>query len=191
MLTGKNIVLGVTGGIAAWRACPLLIELVLNRHANVDVIMTEHAEQFITERSLRSLSHNLVTRDVPTNYKESGPAGVKHISLARKADLLLVAPATANIIGKVANGIADNQLSTTIMATRAPVVFCPAMNDQMYDNPIVQENIEKLKRFGYEFLEPKESVLAYGGVGKGAMADVDEIVDYVVKRLLGDEAEKS
>ena len=182
MLSGKNIVLGVTGGIAAWRACPLLIELVLKRHANVDVIMTEHAEQFITERSLRSLSHNLVVRDVPTNYKESGPAGVQHISLARKADLLLVAPATANIISKVACGIADNQLSTTIMATRAPVVFCPAMNDQMYTNPIFEDNMEKLKRFGYEFIEPKETVLAYGGVGKGGMADVDVIVDYVVKR---------
>lgn len=184
MLTGKNIVLGVTGGIAAWRACPLIIEFGLNRHANVDVIMTEHAEQFITEKSLRSLSHNLVTRDVPTNYKESGPAGVKHISLARKADIILVAPATANIIGKVACGIADNQLSTTIMATRAPVVFCPAMNDQMYSNPIVQDNIRKLQGYGYEFIEPKEAVLAYGGVGKGAMADVDVIIEYVVDKLL-------
>jgi phosphopantothenoylcysteine decarboxylase/phosphopantothenate--cysteine ligase len=108
---------------------------------------------------------------------------VKHISLARKADLVLIAPCTANIIGKLANGISDDMLTTTVMATRAPVLIAPAMNDQMYDNPIVQENIAKLKRFGYYFFEPQDGVLAYGGSGKGKMADVNDIVEEVVARL--------
>jgi phosphopantothenoylcysteine decarboxylase/phosphopantothenate--cysteine ligase len=180
MLTGKNIVLGVTGGVAAWRACPLLIELVLNRHANVEVIMTEHAQKFITELSLRSLSHNPVVCD---QFERPTSWDVKHISLARKADLMLIAPCTANVIGKLANGISDDMLTTTVMATRAPVMIAPAMNDQMYDNPIVQENIEKLKKYGYIFFEPQAGVLAYGGSGKGKMADVNDIVDAVVEKL--------
>ena len=183
MLTGKNIVLGVTGGIAAWRACPLCIELSLERHANVDVIMTAHAQEFITELSLRNLTHNPVVCD---QFERPTSWDVKHISLARKADLFLVAPCTADVIGKIANGIADDMLTTTIMATRAPVVFCPAMNDQMYDNPIVQDNIARLKRYGYHFIEPASGVLAYGGTGKGKMADVNDIVDCVVGMLLGD-----
>ena len=181
MLSGKNIVLGVTGGIAAWRACPLTIALSLERHANVEVIMTENAQKFITELSLRSLSHNPVVCD---QFERPTSWDVKHISLARKADLILVAPCTADIIGKLANGIADDMLTTTIMATRAPVMLCPAMNDQMYSNPIVQDNIRRLKGYGYRFIEPAEGVLAYGGTGKGKMADIAEIVSAVESLLL-------
>ena len=104
---------------------------------------------------------------------------MKHISLARKADLFVIAPCTADVIGKLANGIADDMLTTTVMATRAPVLICPAMNDQMFTNPIVQENVEKLKKHGYQFVEPAEGVLAYGGTGKGKLADIDLIVERV------------
>ena len=181
MLSGKNIVLGVTGGIAAWRACPLLIELSLNRHANVEVIMTANAQKFITELSLRSLSHNPVVCD---QFERPTSWDVKHISLARKADLMLIAPCTADVIGKLANGIADDMLTTTVMATRAPVLICPAMNDQMYSNPIVQDNIARLRKFGYLFLEPASGVLAYGGTGQGKLADIDLIVKETEKILL-------
>ena len=181
MLTGKNIVLGVTGGIAAWRSCPLTIELSLNRHANVEVIMTENAQKFITELSLRSLSHNPVVCD---QFERPTSWDVKHISLARKADLVLIAPCTADVIGKLANGIADDMLTTTVMATRAPVLICPAMNDQMYSNLIVERNMAVLREVGYRFMEPAEGVLAYGGTGKGKMAEVDEIVKEVERILL-------
>ena len=180
MLTGKNIVLGVTGGIAAYKSTYIINKFVIDLHANVDVIMTKNAETFITEQTLRNLSRNLVIRDM---FREPGIWSVEHISLARKADCFLIAPCTANVIGKIANGIADDMLTTTVMATRAPVVIAPAMNDKMYTNSIVEENMTKLKKHGYHFLEPHEGVLAYGGVGKGELASVDEIADYVVNLL--------
>ncbi len=180
MLTGKNIVLGVTGGIAAYKATYIINSLVIDLHANVDVIMTKNAETFITEQTLRTLSRNIVTRDM---FKEPAVWNVEHISLAKKADCFLIAPATANIIGKIANGIADDMLTTTVMATRAPVVFAPAMNDNMYTNPIFEENMNKLKKYGYHFIDPHEGVLAYGGKGTGELATVDEICDYVIKLI--------
>ena len=180
MLTGKNIVLGVTGGIAAYKATYIINKLVIDLHANVDVIMTKNAETFITEQTLRTLSRNIVTRDM---FKEPAVWNVEHISLARKADCFLIAPCTANVIGKIANGIADDMLTTTVMATRAPVVIAPAMNDAMYTNPIVQANMEKLKSFGYRFIEPHEGVLAYGGTGTGELASVEEITDYLLNLL--------
>ena len=125
MLKGKNIVMGVTGGIAAWKACLILNKLVIDLHANVDVIMTKNSETFITEQTIRTLSRNIVTRDM---FKEPAVWSVEHISLARKADCFLIAPCTANVIGKIANGIADDMLTTTVMATHAPVVIAPAMN---------------------------------------------------------------
>lgn len=181
MLTGKNIVLGVTGSVAAWRACPLCISLALERHANVDVIMTEHAQQFITELSLRSLSHNPVVCD---QFERPTSWDVKHISLARKADLMLIAPCTANVIGKLANGVADDMLTTTALATIAPIVLAPAMNDRMYDNRIVQRNLGILREDGFIIAEPAAGVLAYGGTGKGKMAGVDELVELVTGILL-------
>lgn len=185
MLKGKNIVLGVTASIAAYKATLIINKFVIDLHANVDVIMTKNTETFITEQTLRTLSRNLVYRDM---FAEPGVWSVEHISLARKADVFLIAPATANIIGKIANGIGDDALTTTVLATKAPVFIAPAMNDNMYTNPIVQDNVAKLKRFGYHFIEPHEGVLAYGGRGTGELATVDEIADAVCKCLLGPKA---
>ena len=145
----KNILLGVTGGIAAYKALEI-VSMLVKKDINVDVIMTENATKFVTPLSFQSLSQNMVTCDM---FSEPKAFEIQHISLATKADLLLVAPATANIIGKVANGVADDMLSTTIMATKAKVIFAPAMNTNMYENPIVQNNIRKLKAFGYEFIK--------------------------------------
>ena len=185
MLEGKNIVLGITGGIAAWRACPLCIELSLVRKANVEAIMTENAQKFITELTIRSLTHNPVVCD---QFERPTAWDVKNISLARKADLFVVAPCTADVIGKLANGIADDMLTTTIMATRAPVLLCPAMNDQMFTNPIVEENMARLKAHGYHFIDPAEGVLAYGGTGKGKLADIDLIVETIEQLLASENA---
>lgn len=169
-----NIVLGVTGSIAAYKAADITSSLTKLGH-NVDVILTENGSKIITAITLQTLSKNKVYTDM---FEEITPKEVKHISLAEKADMVLIAPATANIIGKIAGGIADDFLSTVVMAAAAttPIYIAPAMNTNMYENPIVQQNIEKLMNLGYKFIEPKESLLACGVVGKGALADVDKIV---------------
>lgn len=176
MLTGKNIVLGVTGGIAVYKAVDLVSRL-RKLNANVYVVMTEHAKAFVTPLTFQSMSQNYVVHDM---FEEPKTWDVEHIALAKKADLFVVAPATANVIGKVANGIADDFLTTTLMATPATVVFAPAMNTNMYANPITQRNIESLKTLGYEFIAPGEGRLACGDVGAGKMAEPQEIVDYIV-----------
>ena len=162
-----NIVLGVTGSIAAYKAADITSRFKKLGH-NVDVILTESGSRIITPITLHM-------------FEEITPKEVKHISLAEKADVLLIAPATANIIGKIANGIADDFLSTVVMAAanHTPVYIAPAMNTNMYENPIVQGNIDKLKGLGYHFIEPKESMLACGVLGKGALADVDDIVETI------------
>lgn len=172
-----NIVLGVTGSIAAYKAADIISRLKKLGH-EVDVILTESGSRIITPITLQTLSKNKVYMDM---FEEITPKEVKHISLAEKADLLLIAPATASIIGKIANGIADDFLSTVVMAAAntTPVYIAPAMNTNMYENPIVQANIEKLRSYGYRFIEPKESLLACGVVGKGALADVDDIIDVI------------
>lgn len=169
-----NIVLGVTGSISAYKAADITSRLKKAGH-DVHVILTEGGAQFITPLTLQTLSRNKVHMDF---FEEGLPKEVKHIDLAQDADLVVIAPATANIIGKIAGGIADDLLSATVMAaaTTTPVYLAPAMNTNMYENPIVQENINKLRGLGYRFIEPKESLLACGVVGKGALADVDEIV---------------
>ncbi len=144
--------------------------------ANVDVIMTKSATKFVTPLTFQSLSQNLVTVDM---FAEPKKWEVEHISLAQKADIFLVAPATANIIGKIANGIADDMLTTTIMATKAKVIFAPAMNTNMYRNPIFKENMEKLKTLGYEFIKPASGRLACGDYGEGKMAEPAGIVEYI------------
>ena len=149
MLENKNIVLGITGGIAAYKAAEIVSRLKKSG-ANVKAIMTKNACEFITPLTIRTLSKNEVVTEL---FERPVTLKPEHISLANEADLILVAPATANIIGKVANGIADDMLSTTIMATKAPVVFAIAMNTNMLENPIVQENIEKLKSHGYLFID--------------------------------------
>lgn len=178
-MNNKCVVIGVSGGVAVYKALEVISRL-RKKDIEVRVIMTESAQKFVTPLSFQSLSQNMVTTDM---FDEPKAWEIQHISLAKKADLMLVLPATANIIGKVSNGIADDMLSTTIMATKAPVVFAPAMNTNMYENPIVQNNIEKLKSFGYEFIEPASGRLACGDVGAGKLADVEDIYEFVLKTL--------
>lgn len=175
MFENLNFVVGITGGIAAYKACGI-VSYLKQEGANVDVIMTENACQFITPLTLETLSGNKVVVDM---FERPDYMEVKHISLAKKADLFLVVPATANIIGKVANGIADDMLSTTIMATRSPVIFAPAMNNGMYENPIVQNNLEKLRSYGYKIIEPSVGHLACGYEAKGKLPKNEEIINFV------------
>jgi phosphopantothenoylcysteine decarboxylase/phosphopantothenate--cysteine ligase len=183
----KTVVIGVTGGIAAYKALDLVSKLK-KLNFNVHVIMTKSSTEFVNPLSFQSLSQNFVITDMFENPKTWD---IEHISLAKKADIMIICPATVNIIGKVANGIADDMLSTTIMATKAPVIFAPAANSNMYLNPIVQNNIEKLKNYGYEFIEPDSGRLACGDEGKGKLANVDVILEniksvlYDIKDLKG------
>ena len=178
----KNIVLGVTGSIAAYKAADLA-NILTKEGYNVDVILTDGGARFITALTLQTLSKNRVLTDV---FQEDWPQEVKHISLAKKADLLLVAPASADVVGKLANGIADDMLTTTALAMRGiPKLLAPAMNTNMYENPVVQDNLKKLAAYGWEIIEPKEARLACGDLGKGALADVKTIVQTVETRLTG------
>ena len=181
MLKNKNIVIGITGGIASYKACEIISYLV-REGAKVDVIMTRNATEFITPLTIETLSKNKVVVDM---FEKKEHVEVGHISLARKADLILVLPATANIIGKVANGIADDMLSTTIMAATSKVVFAPAMNNEMYNNRIVQDNIKKLKDYGYEFINPIEGNLACGYKAIGKLAKKETIIEFINKNLDG------
>lgn len=179
MLKDKNILIGVTGGIACYKVCEI-ISTLKSEGANVDVIMTKNATEFITPLTLETLSKSKVVVDM---FQEKEYVEVKHISLAQKADLTLIVPASANIIGKVANGIADDMLSTTIMASPNPVVFAPAMNNVMYTNSIVQDNIKKLKKYGYEFIDPISGNLACGYKAIGKLAKKDDIIQFISKVL--------
>ena len=175
MLNNINIVIGITGGIAAYKACGV-ISYLKSEGANVDVIMTKNACEFISPLTIETLAKSKVITDM---FKRPDYIEVEHISLATKADLFLIIPATANIIGKVACGIADDMLSTTIMATKVPVIFVPAMNTNMYENKIVQANIKKLESYGYKFIEPDVGKLACGVIDKGKMPKTKKIIDYV------------
>ena len=175
----KCVVIGVTGGIAVYKALDL-ISALRKKDIEVHVIMTESASKFVNPLTFQSISQNMVVTDM---FAEPKAWEIQHISLAQKADLMLVAPATANIIGKISNGIADDMLSTTIMATKAKVLIAPAMNTNMYENKIVQNNISKLKDFGYKFIEPASGRLACGDVGIGKLADVNTIVERVLEEL--------
>ncbi len=176
----KHILLGVTGSIAAYKAADIANQFTKYGYT-VDVIMTQSAERFITPLTFQSLTKRKVYTDM---FEEIVPSEIKHISLAKRADLCLIAPASANIIGKLASGIADDFLSTVMMAVRdKPIYIAPAMNTNMYENPIVQDNIQKLLRFGYQVIEPKEALLACGDLGKGALADVSVIVEKIKKEI--------
>lgn len=175
----KCVCIGVSGGIAVYKALDI-ISALRKKDVDVRVIMTDSATKFVTPLAFQSLSQNMVVTDM---FAEPKAFEIQHISLAKRADVFLVAPATANIIGKIANGIADDMLSTTVMATKAKVIFAPAMNTNMYENLIVQNNIDKLKSLGYEFIEPASGRLACGDEGKGKLANVNTIVDYVLKEL--------
>lgn len=172
MKQAKQIVLGVSGSIAAFKAAQITSALVRSG-ARVHVVMTREAEEFVTPLTLQTLSRNKVYRgmfDMPESWD------VEHVSLADEADLILIAPATANVIGKLAAGICDDFLSCIVTATRSPVLLAPAMNDRMYRHPIVQENVAKLKKIGYAFIGPREGRLACGRAGAGRMCEPQEIV---------------
>ena len=179
MFKDWNIVIGITGGIAAYKACSI-VSYLKKEGANINVIMTEHAKQFISPLTLEVLSKNKVITDM---FEKEENIEVNHIKLAQTADFFLIVPATANILGKVANGIADDMLSTTIMATQKPVIFAPAMNNQMYENKIVQNNIKKLQRYGYYMIEPAYGTLACGSIGKGKLPKNEMIIENV-KQLM-------
>ncbi|MCR5631887.1 MAG: bifunctional phosphopantothenoylcysteine decarboxylase/phosphopantothenate--cysteine ligase CoaBC [Eubacterium sp.] len=178
MLKGKNILLGVTGGIAAYKMADVASMLV-KQHADVHVVMTENATKFITAETFSVLTKNKVYVDVfdenPDDY-----VNVPHISLGTNADCILIAPATADIIGKIANGIADDMVSTVVLPARCPILVAPSMNVYMLENPIVQDNIAKLKRFGYTIVEPAEGHLACGYDGKGKLPTPEALVEQVV-----------
>lgn len=180
ILTGKNIVLGVSGGIAAYKSCTLVREFV-KRGANVDVVMTANATQFVTPLTMETLSNNPVSVDMFATHDHRD---VEHVSLAKKADLFVVAPATANVVGKYANGIADDMLTTTLMATNALVVICPAMNVNMYNSAAYRANVATLKKRGVYFVDAESGFLACGDVGQGRLAEPKEIV-VSCERILG------
>ena len=171
----KHIVLGVCGSIAAYKAGDIIRRLQ-DKHCEVTVIMTREAAEFITSLTLATLSG----RDVHSEMFDKGSWRMAHIELARSADAVLIAPATANLIGKLANGLADDLLTTFVMSSSAPVFIAPAMNDQMYANAIVRDNCAKLKKFGFKFIEPLKGQLACGVVGIGHLAEVDDIIKAVL-----------
>lgn len=175
----KCVVIGVCGGIAAYKMLDV-ISTLRKKDIEIHVIMTKSACEFVTPLSFQSLSQNMVTVDM---FTEPKAWEIQHISLAKKADLLLIAPASANVIGKVANGIADDMLTTTIMAARSPVIFAPAMNTNMFQNPIVQDNIKKLEGYGYKFIQPAVGRLACGDIGSGKLAAVADICQTVMSSL--------
>ena len=171
----KTIVLGVSGGIACYKAVEL-VRLLVREGFTVQVLMTREALEFVTPLTFQTLSGRPVATETFSLTQESE---IGHINLADQADLLVIAPATANIIGKIASGIADDLLTTVLMATRSPVLIAPSMNIHMYENPILQENIRKLKRLGYHFMEPVEGYLACGYEGKGRLPEPQDIVEEI------------
>ena len=179
MLTGKTVVLGVTGGIAAYKM-PNVARMLKKMHCNVRVIMTQNATNFITATTFETLTGNKCLIDT---FDRNFEFSVEHVAIAKQADLVLIAPATANVIGKIAGGIADDMLTTTVMACTCKILIAPAMNHNMYHNSIVQENIEKLKRHGYEIIDPVCGMLANGDTGDGKLPSEETLVSYVVREL--------
>lgn len=179
-MEGKTVILGVTGGIAAYKAAEV-VSLLVERKAEVHVVMTKAATKFVAPLTFRTLSRNPVLSDM---FADPGEWNVRHVGLAEKADVVAVVPATANCIGKVASGIADDLLTTVIMATKGPVLFVPAMNEAMYENPIFQDNLARLLASGYRAMEPRVGRLACGKEGKGRMPEPEEIVREIERILL-------
>ncbi|MGN0353383.1 MAG: bifunctional phosphopantothenoylcysteine decarboxylase/phosphopantothenate--cysteine ligase CoaBC [Roseburia sp.] len=179
MLQGKTVLLGVTGGIAAYKM-PNVARMLKKLHCNVHVLMTQNATNFITATTFETLTGNKCLIDT---FDRNFEFSVEHVALAKQADLVLIAPATANVIGKIANGIADDMLTTTVMACPCKVLVAPAMNHNMYLNPIVQDNMEKLKKFGYEIIPPVVGMLANGDIGTGKLPSEETLVEYVIREL--------
>lgn len=179
MLQGKTVVLGVTGSIAAYKIASLASALV-KQHADVHVIMTQNATHFITPITFETLTGNKCLVDT---FDRNFQFHVAHVSLAQRADLMLIAPASADVIGKIANGIADDMLTTTVMACTAPKLISPAMNTHMYENPIVQDNLKKLAHYGYTVITPASGRLACGDTGSGKMPEPEELLDWILRKI--------
>ena len=181
MLKGKTVLLGVTGSIAAYKIAGLASMLV-KQHADVTVLMTRNATNFIHPTTFETLTGNKCLIDT---FDRNFQFSVEHVAIAKRADVVLVAPASANVIGKIANGIADDMLTTTVMACacRCPVLLAPAMNTNMYDNPIVQDNLQKLRRFGYTVIEPDSGYLACGDTGRGKMPSDQVLFDWILREI--------
>lgn len=180
-LKAKNLVLGIGGGIAAYKCCEL-VRLFIKEGADVHCIITKAGAQFVTALTLQTLSANPVHTEMFSLIEEKE---IGHISLADRADLILVAPATADLIAKIACGICDDLLTTVVCATRAPVLLAPSMNVNMWKNPIVMENVARLKKLSYHIIEPDEGWLACGYEGKGRMADLEVILKHTQTALKG------
>ena len=181
MLKGKTVVLGVTGSIAAYKIASLASMLV-KKHANVHVIMTQNAKNFINPITFETLTgHKCLVDTFYRNFEFQ----VEHVSLAKQADVVMIAPASANVIGKLAHGIADDMLTTTLLACRCPKFLSPAMNTAMYENPIVQDNLKILKKYGYEVIIPASGYLACGDTGSGKMPEPETLYQYIEKELAG------
>lgn len=177
MLNGKTILLGVTGGIAAYKSASLA-SLLVKSGAEVRVLMTEHAKNFINPITFESLTgHKCVSDTFDRNFEFK----VEHVALAKKADAVIIAPATANVTAKLAHGIADDMLTTTVLACRCPKIVAPAMNTAMYENPVTQDNLNTLRRYGMEIAEPDSGYLACGDVGAGKMPDPEVLLEYVYR----------
>lgn len=179
MLRGKCVVLGVTGSIAAYKIASLASALV-KLHADVNVIMTKNATNFINPITFETLTGNKCLVDT---FDRNFQFNVEHVALAKRADIFLVAPASANVIGKIAGGIADDMLTTTIMACKAPKLISPTMNTNMFENPIVQDNLKKLQNFGYEVIQPASGYLACGDTGAGKMPEPETLLAYILRTI--------
>ena len=179
MLKGKTVLLGVTGGIAAYKAAGLASALV-KQHAAVEVVMTQHATEFITSLTFEQLTGRKVMVDT---FDRNFVHQVEHISLAQRTDLVIIAPATANICAKLAHGLADDMLTTTVLACRCPKLIAPAMNTNMYENPVTQDNLDTLRHYGWEVIAPASGRLACGAVGPGKLPEPETLLQYVLYHL--------
>lgn len=179
MLKNKTVVLGVTGSIAAYKI-PNLVRMLMKLGADVQVMMTENATNFINPYTFETLTkHKCLVDTFDRNFRYS----VEHVAVAKAADVVMIAPASANVIGKIANGIADDMLTTTVMACPCKKIIAPAMNHNMFHNPIVRDNIEKLKKYGYEIISPDTGMLANGDSGDGRMPEPEELLEYILKEI--------
>ena len=179
MLQGKTVLLGVSGGIAAYKIASLA-SMLKKLHANVHVLMTENATHFITPITFESLTGNKCIVDT---FDRNFQFDIKHISLAKQADAALIAPATANVIAKMAHGLADDMLTTTILACQCPKIVAPAMNTRMYENPITQDNMKTLEKYGFTVIKPASGRLACGDTGAGKMPEPEELCDYILQAV--------
>ena len=179
MLTNKTILLGVTGGIAAYKAAALASALV-KQHAAVEVVMTKNATEFVTPLTFEQLTGR---RCMVDTFDRNFVHQVEHIALAERTDLVMIAPATANVAAKLAHGLADDMLTTTVLACRCPKLIAPAMNTNMYENPVTQDNLEILRRYGWDVIEPASGRLACGAVGKGKMPEPEDLVQHILRYI--------